>query len=158
RRQGEVTNRLVTIHESLSELERREVGLDAAERDDLRRLRGELKTLRSVARELDHGDTLGGLGELGLLPNYNLLDDQTTLDVSLWWVNEEEGGDRYASTEYTYTRGSMTALTELAPGAVFYAAGQRIRVDALDGGPRDEPLWRSWRLCPECGWGSTDET
>src|SRR5262249_6149663 len=73
RRQGEVTTRLVTIHESLSELERREAGLDPAERDDLRRLRGELKTLRSVARELDHGDTLGGLVELGLLPNYTLL-------------------------------------------------------------------------------------
>ena len=135
RRQSEVTNRLVTIHESITELERREAGLDPAERDDLRRLRGELKTLRSVARELDHGDTLGGLVELGLLPNYTLLDDATTLDVSLWWVNEDEGGDRFASTEYSYTRGSMTALTELAPGAVFYAAGQRIRVDALDAGP-----------------------
>ncbi|MGO8961272.1 MAG: DEAD/DEAH box helicase [Streptosporangiaceae bacterium] len=157
RRQGEVTHRLVTLQEAIAELERREGGLEEAERDDLRRLRGELKTLRSLARELDQGDTLGGLVELGLLPNYTLLDDRTTLDVSLWWVNEEDGGERYASTEYTYTRGSMTALTELAPGAVFYAAGQRIRVDALDPGPRDEPLWRSWRLCPECGWGSTDE-
>jgi ATP-dependent helicase YprA (DUF1998 family) len=157
RRQGEVTHRLVTLQEAIAELERRQGGLEEAERDDLRRLRGELRTLRSLARQLDQGDTLGGLVELGLLPNYTLLDDRTTLDVSLWWVNEEEGGERYASTEYTYTRGSMTALTELAPGAVFYAAGQRIRVDALDSGPRDEPLWRSWRLCPECGWGSTDE-
>jgi ATP-dependent helicase YprA (DUF1998 family) len=157
RRQDEVTHRLVTLQEALAELERREGGLEEAERDDLRRLHGELKTLRSVARELDQGDTLGGLVELGLLPNYTLLDDRTTLDVSLWWVNEEEGGERFASTEYTYARGSMIALTELAPGAVFYAAGQRIRVDALDAGPRDEPLWRSWRLCPDCGWGSADE-
>jgi ATP-dependent helicase YprA (DUF1998 family) len=153
RRYDEITTRLVQLQEVITVLQRRGQSLEEAERDDLRRLRGELKAQRAAAAELEYSDSLGGLVGLGLLPNYTLLDDATTLDVSLWWVNEEEGGEQYSTSEFSYQRGTMTALTELAPGAVFYAAGQRIRVDALDLGPRDAPLWREWRLCPLCGWG-----
>lgn len=154
-RYDEITIRLVHLQAAIAPLQRRGTeALEDGERDDLRRLRGEQKAQRAAAHELDYGDSIGGLVSLGLLPNYTLLDDSTTLDVSLWWVNENEGGENFATEEITYQRGRMTALTELAPGQVFYANGQRIRIDAVDLGPRDAPLWREWRLCPGCGWGA----
>ena len=93
---------------------------------------------------------------LGLLPNYNLLDDSTTLDVHLWWIANEGKSPEPQALDLTYKRSSSVALTELAPGAFFYAGGKRVEIDAVEVGPASQPLWRRTRLCPSCGWGSTD--
>ncbi|HEX9342427.1 MAG TPA: helicase-related protein, partial [Actinomycetota bacterium] len=157
RRERELQDRLIRVQEAIIELEARRDSLEDEERADLRRLIGEKGALGRLHKTMSSEYALSGLEELGLLPNYNLLDDATVLDVALWWTSEDEGdGEKHRIAQYSYTRGSMTALSELAPGAVFYVAGQRIRVDAVDVGPLDQPLWRPWRLCPECGWG-TDE-
>lgn len=155
RRERELQDRLISVQQAIIELETRGDSLEAEERADLRRLGGEKRALSRLHAKMSGEYALSGLEELGLLPNYNLLDDGTVLDVALWWTSEDEGGgEDHRIAEYSYTRGSMTALSELAPGAVFYVAGQRIRVDAVDVGPQQQPLWRPWRLCPECGWGT----
>ncbi len=69
-------------------------------------------------------------------PNYNLRDDFTVLDVSLWWTSDDADCDRSLQvSEHSYGRGSRAALTEFAPGAVFYANGYRVEVDAVEIGP-----------------------
>src|SRR5690625_1643937 len=110
----------------------------------------------------------GGLTELGLLPNYSLMDDTTTLDVQLWWTSDDAGDNAtgssgaaseasFGSIEHSIARGSRTALTEMAPGAVFYAYGREVKIDAIDIGTSSNPEYFDMRLCPDCGWG-TDNT
>ncbi|MGU3292509.1 DEAD/DEAH box helicase [Williamsia sp. M5A3_1d] len=128
------------------------------EKEDRKRCAGEFKALSDQLYERSKLETLTGLSGVGLLPNYNLLDDSTTLDVHLWWTTgTTPGGKPQAEAlDLTYERGSSTALTELAPGAFFYAGGKRVEIDAVDIGPSSRPHWLATRLCPDCGWGTTD--
>ncbi|ASR03333.1 DEAD/DEAH box helicase [Gordonia rubripertincta] len=132
--------------------------LDEKEQEDRKRCAGEFKALSDQRYERGKLETLTGLSGIGLLPNYNLLDDSTTLDVHLWWTTGTTPGGRpqTEALDLTYERGSSTALTELAPGAFFYAGGKRVEIDAVDIGPSSRPHWRATRLCPDCGWGTTD--
>ncbi len=154
RRERELGDRLVTLQQAINDLER--LGhLDDEQKADRRRWIGERKAVRFMLDRMRDEPLLTGLEQMGLLPNYTLIDDRTVLDVSLWWTTDD-GEKEYQTAEYQYERGSMTAVGELAPGAAFYARGQRIRIDAVDIGPLDEPLWQAWRLCPNCGWGTSD--
>ncbi|HEY9472627.1 MAG TPA: helicase-related protein, partial [Mycobacteriales bacterium] len=135
RREADLTDRILRLGKAITELED-QGHLDDAQREDRRRWLGELRAVRLLHHTLVNESVLTGLELLGLLPNYTLVDDSTVLDVTLWWTSDE-GGKEYQSAEYSYARGSMTAVTELAPGAAFYVRGQRIRVDAVDIGPTD---------------------
>ncbi len=132
--------------------------LGEQEKEDLKRCRGEWKALKNQRETRGRIESLTGLSGVGLLPNYNLLDDSTSLDVHLWWPTDDaSSGDRSSEAlDLTYDRASRAALKELAPGAYFYADGKRVEIDAVDVGPAGQPAWRTWRLCPTCGWG-TDE-
>lgn len=132
--------------------------LDEAQIEDRKRCAGESKALADQLYERGKKETLTGLSSVGLLPNYNLLDDSTTLDVHLWWIAGEGKTQEPQALDLTYERSSIMALTELAPGAFFYTGGKRVEIDAVDVGPASEPRWHSTRLCPTCGWGSTDVT
>ncbi|MET9199595.1 DEAD/DEAH box helicase [Gordonia sp. NPDC003585] len=130
--------------------------LDDAQKEDRKRCAGEFRALSEQLYERGSIETLTGLSGVGLLPNYNLLDDATTLDIHLWWTVGESGGKpQTEALDLSYERGSATALTELAPGAYFYAGGKRVEIDAMDIGPGTKPHWRRTRLCPDCGWGTT---
>jgi ATP-dependent helicase YprA (DUF1998 family) len=130
--------------------------LDDKQVEDRKRCTGESKALADQLYERGKQETLTGLSGVGLLPNYNLLDESTTLDVHLWWIANEGKSPEPQALDLTYQRSSSVALTELAPGAFFYAGGKRVEIDAIDVGPASQPLWRQTRLCPSCGWGSTD--
>lgn len=148
----ELQRRLAELAKSIAELDQ-QGHLDDAQKEDRRRWSGESKALTGLLNESASRNALTGLGELALLPNYNLHDDSTELDVSLWWTSDDEGEGPQVS-EHTYDRGSRSALTEFAPGAVFYAHGYRIEIDAVEIGPIGQPHWRRTRLCPDCGWGT----
>ncbi|MGH3793508.1 MAG: helicase-related protein [Pseudonocardiaceae bacterium] len=110
--------------------------LDDSQAEDRRRWSGESRALGAMLSGTSRRNALTGLGELALLPNYNLRDDFTVLDVSLWWTSDDADGDRSLQvSEHSYGRGSRAALTEFAPGAVFYANGYRVEVDAVEIGP-----------------------
>jgi len=155
RRNEEIKERLQQLATTITALQDKGP-LGDQETEDLKRCRGEWKGLQLQLGALRQQETLTGLSGVGLLPNYNLLDDSTTLDVHLWWTSGENGDRSSEAMDITYERGSRTALTELAPGAFFYADGKRVEIDAVDVGPADQPLWRTWRLCPCCGWGTDD--
>jgi ATP-dependent helicase YprA (DUF1998 family) len=130
--------------------------LDDKQVEDRKRCAGESRALADQLYSRGKQETLTGMSGVGLLPNYNLLDDSTTLDVHLWWISNEGKSAEPQALDLTYQRSSSVALTELAPGAFFYAGGKRVEIDAVDIGPASQPLWRRTRLCPSCGWGTTD--
>jgi replicative superfamily II helicase len=151
----EIRTRLNDLAKVVAELDKHG-HLDDAQKEDRKRCMGESKALGDQLRERGKQETLTGLSGVGLLPNYNLLDDSTTLDVHLWWTANENESPEPQALDLTYERNSSSALTELAPGAYFYASGKRVEVDAVDIGPPSQPLWSQSRLCPSCGWGTSD--
>jgi hypothetical protein len=124
-----------------------------SEEEDLSRLRGERQASIAALRRLRDDYSLSGLERLGLLPNYTLLDDSTTLEATTWWRDDD---GNYESDTVDYVRPARLAVRELAPGNWFYVGGHRHKIDALDVGEASEPSYETWRLCPECGYGRVE--
>ncbi|MCK9895051.1 DEAD/DEAH box helicase [Frankia sp. AgB32] len=136
------------LHDSNPEQAEQRAELDAERRGVSRRL-------------LEVGDTpaQSALCDLGLLPNYALIDTTTTLSATLYGqdgVDPATGRPRYSSKTVSYERPRRLALSELAPGNSFYVNGYRHEITGLEittDGRRD---WQTWRFCPGCGYVRTE--
>jgi hypothetical protein len=123
------------------------------EDEELHNLRGQRQAAIALLRHHRNEYTLSALERLGILPNYTLMDDAATL-VATMWSRDDDG--RYETETVEYRRSAAFAVQELAPGNTFYAGGHRHVVDALEIGSASEPLYETWRLCPECGYGRVE--
>ncbi|WP_137726483.1 DEAD/DEAH box helicase [Prescottella subtropica] len=149
----ELTARKAAVEAEMPEFERR-ASSPAATDDDLRDLRtakGSLRLLGGQIHDLTDDYWISVLERYGVLPNYTLLDDSVTLDVGVTWIDPDT--NQYMGEATSYQRGSRVALTELAPGATFYAQGLAAKIDAVDLGAGESNI-HTWRLCPQCGWAS----
>ncbi|MEV4670852.1 DEAD/DEAH box helicase [Actinomadura sp. NPDC049382] len=111
---------------------------------------------RGAARQRQPAQTV--LCDLGLLPNYALIDAATTLDATIVWPEgtTPDGRVRYKSKSFSYPRPRSFALSELAPGNTFYAEGYKHRITGIDIVTGKDEDWRYWRFCPSCGYVRTD--
>src|SRR5690606_8894804 len=150
---------------------------DRQQRDRRAELRAERRAVQARIAEIGRGDAHGALVELGLLPNYSLIDTTTALEATLTWeervgddadeapapddgadrarTNRARGDRRFHSELREYERSASTALTELAPGNNFYIRGYRHEITGLDIGTPQRPAYRQWRVCQECGYVRT---
>lgn len=147
----ELNARRKRIGEALEGLKERAAHTAATkeQRDEARIAEAAHRHVRRVAQELKKEHWISALERVGLLPNYTLLDDRVRLDVSVTWMDPETG--EYDQRPLVYDRGAGAALTELAPGARFYAQGMQIDIDSIDLGPEQAEA-REWRFCPACGY------
>ena len=153
----ELTKRLATVDADLPEFERR-ASSPAATDDDRRAVKiakGSRKLLGAQIISLTRDYWISVLERYGVLPNYTLLDDSVTLDVGVTWIDPDS--NEYMGEELSYQRGSRVALTELAPGATFYAQGLAVTIDAVDLGTGESNI-HTWQVCPQCGWAHTGPT
>ncbi|MFC6013014.1 DEAD/DEAH box helicase [Nocardia lasii] len=148
---NELRHRRTAVDAALPDFEQRANSPAATDNDkrDLRTARGTLKLLSRNINELTTEHWVGVLERYGVLPNYTLLDDAVTLDVGITWIDPDTND--YAEDSASYRRGSRVALTELAPGATFYAQGLAVEIDAVDLGAGESAI-HTWRVCPSCGW------
>lgn len=148
---AELTARLDTVEADLPEFERRAASPAATDEDKraLRIAKGSRKLLGAQINSLTQDYWISVLERYGVLPNYTLLDDTVTLDVGVTWIDPDSNA--YMGEELSYRRGSRVALTELAPGATFYAQGLAVTIDAVDLGTGESNI-HSWQVCPQCGW------
>ena len=144
-----LTNRRDRIDRAAKKLEEA-AHRTADEEEDLKNLKGQRTAVARLMREEANKYTFSELEALSVLPNYTLIDDATKLTATMW--SESETGE-YEIDEYEYSRSSALAVREFAPGNWFYAGGHRHVVDALEIGSADQPLYETWRLCPDCGYG-----
>jgi replicative superfamily II helicase len=149
RRLEDLRDRLTAIDKATSEL----IESDPVQRGYRRELAGERRGVQKRIGEIGRTDAHGALVDLGLLPNYTLIDVSTTLEATLTWQEEdEEGGRRHHSELREYRRPASQALTEFAPGNHFYIRGYRHDISGLDIGSKDRPAWEHWRVCQRCGF------
>ncbi|GAA2670669.1 MULTISPECIES: DEAD/DEAH box helicase [Actinosynnema] len=121
---------------------------------------------RVVRKKLtDHGQTpaQNAMCDLGLLPNYALIDAVTTLQATLYSPfkqttrgESEEKAKPTPPTLRSYDRPQRYALSELAPGNTFYVNGYRHQVTGMEIGTDVDRQWREWRFCPDCGYVRTE--
>lgn len=124
----------------------------AATDDDVTDLRAGKASLAMVLRQIadiNNEYWVAALERYGVLPNYSLLDDSVTLDVAVSWIDPETGDFNHDSA--SYSRHASIAISELAPGAHFYAQGIEIKIDAVDLGPEGSNV-QKWVFCPACGF------
>ena len=125
-----------------------EPGFTAEEQEtERRRLRGRAGQLAAEVSALDAAHWIGVLERYGLLPNFTLVDDAVELEATVIWKDEDE---TWKHEPVSYSRSGAAALTELAPGAHFYAHGRELVVDAVDIGI-DGAALRPTAFCPRCG-------
>lgn len=154
---AELTKRQSAVEADFPEFERR-ASSPAATDDDRRALKvakGARKLLGAQITSLTRDYWISVLERYGVLPNYTLLDDSVTLDVGVTWIDPDSGD--YLGEQLSYQRGSRVALTELAPGATFYAQGLAVTIDAVDLGTGESNI-HAWQVCPQCGWAGISPT
>ncbi len=144
-------DRLTSAIERLEQLEHR----NQEDEDELRSLRGQRTAVIQLLKAHRDEYPLSGLERVGLLPNYSLAGDSTTLQATMWTRPRDADGDFHSETS-EYDRPATQALVEFAPGNTFYAGGHRHRIDALEIGAAKDPLYEAWRICPECAYAEIE--
>lgn len=150
--QRDLRNRRERLTRAIDALEAKVNRTEEDDRD-LASLRGQRAAVIRLRNDRRNQYSLSALEELGLLPNYTLVDDAVTLAATMW--TKADDGD-YLTETVEYKRSGRLAIRELAPGNQFYAGGHRHRIDAVEIGSAQEPLTEQWRLCPDCGYGQLE--
>ncbi|MFF7830187.1 DEAD/DEAH box helicase [Streptomyces rochei] len=151
-RLADLRGRLTAIDEARAQL----IAGDPEHARQDRELRAERAAVARRFAEIGRAGAHGTLVDLGLLPNYSLVDGGTELEATLTWSEEDEDGNTvYDSKVVSHERAARLALTDYAPGNLFYFKGYKHRVSGLDIGSADRPKWLVWRVCPSCGYVRT---
>jgi hypothetical protein len=149
RRLEDLRDRITAIAEAVATL----VPSDPMQAAQIRELSAERRGVQKQIGVISRTDAHGALTELGLLPNYSLIDVSTTLEATLTWQDEDKDGKKlYIGELREYSRSARQALFELAPGNHFYIQGYRHEITGLDIGRPSRPLWEQWRICADCGY------
>ncbi|MER5783693.1 DEAD/DEAH box helicase [Streptomyces mobaraensis] len=153
RRRGEMQRRIKAINEAHQAL----VAGDPEHERRGRELRAEHRAVSRRAGEISRATAHGTLVDLGLLPNYSLVDSVTELEATLIWREDgKDGKPEHHSKVLKYDRPARLALSDLAPGNHYYVQGYKHRITGLDIGSPGRPTWLWWRICPDCGHVRTD--
>ena len=153
-RRDEMRHRITSIDEALKEL----VSGDPEHERQGRELRAERRAVARHAGKLSRDTAHSALVDLGLLPNYSLVDTRTELEATLTWREDgKEGRAEHHSKVLRYDRSARLALSDYAPGNHYYVQGYKHRVTGLDIGSPNRPAWLWWRICPDCGYVRTQQ-
>ncbi|MFH8788895.1 DEAD/DEAH box helicase [Streptomyces roseoverticillatus] len=151
-RRGEMQRRIQAIDDAHRAL----VAGDPEHERQGRELRAERRAVSRRAGEISRATAHGTLVDLGLLPNYSLVDSVTELEATLTWREEgREGQPEHHSKVLKYDRPARLALSDFAPGNHYYIQGYKHRITGLDIGSPSRPAWLWWRVCPDCGHART---
>lgn len=121
---------------------------DTSERE-LNELLQQRDGILSMLKQIEDKRTLNFFTDEGLLPNYAFPEEGVELRSVILKERAQpsESGSKYQAENYEYVRPSSSAITELAPGNVFYVAGRRLKIDQV--GLQVSPI-ESWHFCDAC--------
>jgi DEAD/DEAH box helicase domain-containing protein len=95
--------------------------------------------------------TLNFFTDEGLLPNYAFPEEGVELRSIILKQREKPKGDegKYQAFTFEYVRPAASAITELAPGNVFYVEGRRLKIDQV---AVNESTLQKWHFCDACSY------
>lgn len=162
-----IVSRLRSIAEDVEEFRKRRERVDVeirkvdampvkgeSDEEELAELKQESAALgKLIAGILDRA-TFNVLTDEGLLPNY-AFPEQGVLLHSVILRNRktgaagDAGGEALAPLTLEYERPGSAAITELAPGSLFYAESRKVTIEQVDVS-KDRPS--KWRFCRQCAY------
>ena len=130
-----------------SENTARDEALDA----DLDELRQHRDGVHGMLKQINSKLTLNFFTDEGLLPNYAFPEEGVELRSVILKKRTETKGDegKYQALSFEYLRPAASAITELAPGSVFYVEGRMLKIDQV--GLKVSPI-ETWHFCDACGY------
>ncbi len=139
-----------TLNKLIKQLETMEAK-PADVQDQLDRLDAEKEALLRLVRAINRRHTLEFLTDEGLLPNYAFPESAVSLKSVIWNKKKKvpAKGSKYDISTFEYKRAPVSALSELAPHADFYAGGRKVRIDQVDVGVSSV---ENWRFCSACAY------
>lgn len=121
---------------------------DKATQDALEDLRAARDAAQSLARAVEARQVLELLTDRGFLPNYAFPEAAVRLTSLIYpQRSQAPAGHRPKPLTFEYTRAPASALSELAPEALFYAGGRRVRIERVD---LSASSIERWRFCSAC--------
>lgn len=127
-----------------------------SDEEELGELRQESAALGKLIAGIYDRATLNVLTDEGLLPNY-AFPEQGVLLHSVILRNRKPGttaaADMLPPLTLEYERPGAAAITELAPGSLFYAESRKVTIEQVDVS-KDRPT--QWRFCRSCAYSEPD--
>jgi DEAD/DEAH box helicase domain-containing protein len=123
----------------------RDEALDA-ELDELKQSRD---GIHEMLKQINSRLTLNFFTDEGLLPNYAFPEEGVELRSIILKKREKPKADegKYQAITFEYVRPAASAITELAPGNVFYVEGRRLKIDQVVVNPT---TLQKWHFCDSC--------
>jgi len=123
--------------------------------DQIDELESEKGALAALVRAVNKRRTLEFLTDEGLLPNYAFPEAAVSLKSVIWRKKKKPPakGSKYETSAYEYKRAPVSALSELAPHAEFYAGGRKVAVEQVD---LSVSKVEKWRFCSSCSHAEPD--
>ena len=123
----------------------RDEALDA-ELDELKQSRD---GIHEMLKQINGRLTLNFFTDEGLLPNYAFPEEGVELRSVILKKREQPKADegKYQAITFEYVRPAASAITELAPGNVFYVEGRRLKIDQV---VINESTLQKWHFCDSC--------
>lgn len=128
-----------------------------SDEEELAELRQESAALGKLISGIYERATLNVLTDEGLLPNY-AFPEQGVLLHSVILRNRKPGAtataaDTLPPLTLEYERPGAAAITELAPGSLFYAENRKVTIEQVDVS-KDRPA--KWRFCRQCAYSEPE--
>jgi len=112
-------------------------------------LKIENRAISGALNTIAHRNTLEYLTNLGVLPNYAFPETGVHINAQIISKIDEHTGIRYRTEDFgEIVRPASSAITELAPGNIFYSQGHKLESQGLEILSADS--YETWRFCSNC--------
>ncbi len=112
-------------------------------------LRTEARAISGAINTINKRNTIEYLTNLGILPNYAFPETGVHINAQIISKVDDPTGLRYRIEDFgEIVRPASSAITELAPGNIFYSQGHKLESQGLEILSADS--YETWRFCSNC--------
>jgi len=112
-------------------------------------LRAENRAISGAIYNIFNRNTIEYLTNIGILPNYAFPETGVHINAQIISKVEEPTGVRYHVEDFgEIVRPASSAITELAPGNIFYSQGHKLESQGIEIFSADD--YETWRFCSNC--------
>lgn len=116
------------------------------ETDDLKK---ERRAISGAIDTINKRNTIEYLTNMGILPNYAFPETGVHINAQIISKVDDPTGVKYQTEDFgEIVRPASSAITELAPGNIFYSQGHKLESQGLEIFSSDS--YETWRFCSNC--------
>lgn len=112
-------------------------------------LKAEKRAISGAIHNINSRNTIEYLTNLGILPNYAFPETGVHMNAQIISKVENQSGRRYKIDDFgELVRPASSAISELAPGNIFYSQGHKLESQGIEVFSRED--YETWRFCSNC--------